>query len=111
MDTRIQRVIDRIERDLHRRLTVADLAQTAELSVPQLTRLFRAATGRTPGMFLRDLRMYRARVLLERTSLSIEEVMQQVGLADRSRFARDFRRAHGDSPRAFRMRMRERRSG
>jgi transcriptional regulator GlxA family with amidase domain len=106
VDPRIERAVERIERDLHLRLTVADLAETAQLSVPQFTRLFRVATGRTPIAFLRERRLVRARLLVERTSLSIEEVMMQVGVADRSRFARDFRRAHGHSPRTLRLQLR-----
>jgi transcriptional regulator GlxA family with amidase domain len=42
--------------------------------------------------------MTRARVLLERTNLSVAEVMAQVGIGDRSHFVRDFQRAHGVPP-------------
>ena len=81
MDARVQRTIEKMEEQL----------------------LFRAATGTTPGAFLHELRMTRARILVERTSLPVNEVMVQVGLSDRSHFARDFRRAHGLGPRALRM--------
>ena len=52
------------------------------------------------------LRMERARVLVESTDLPVREVMQQVGLSDPSHFSRDFRNAHGVSPRAFRVQLR-----
>jgi transcriptional regulator GlxA family with amidase domain len=87
-----------MERQLHRRLTMSELAGAAGVSAGYLTRLFREATGTTPGAFLHNLRMARARLLLERTTLSVAEVMAQVGSADWSHFARDFRRAHGLSP-------------
>ena len=98
MDPRVQRTIDRMEQQLHRRLTVTDLAAAAGVSTAQLTRLFRDATGETPAAFLRALRMSRARLLLERTNLSVSEVMTQVGIADRSHFIRDFQQAHGVAP-------------
>ena len=102
MELRVQRTIDRMEEQLHRSLPVSELANAVNLSVTQLTRLFREATGMTPGAFLHQLRMQRARILLERTTLSVTEVMAQVGISDRSHFARDFRRAHGTNPRTLR---------
>jgi transcriptional regulator GlxA family with amidase domain len=102
VDPRIQRTIDRMEQQLHRRLTVTELAGAAGVSAAHLTRLFRQGTGTTPAAFLRALRMARARLLLERTNLSVAEVMAQVGIADRSHFGRDFQRAHGVAPSAVR---------
>jgi AraC family transcriptional regulator len=103
MEPRVQRAIDRMEEQLHRSLPVTEVASAVNLSVTQLTRLFRDATGMTPGAYLHRLRMQRARILLERTTLSVAEVMAQVGISDRSHFARDFRRAHGTNPRTLRV--------
>ena len=102
MDGRVQRTIAIMEEQLHRRLTMTELASAVGLSVAHLIRLFHADTGATPGAFLHVLRMNRARLLLERTSLSVAEVMRQVGISDRSHFARDFKRAYGLSPRTLR---------
>ena len=106
MDVRVQRTIDRMEERLHRPLTVPELARADGLSAAQLTRLFRQATGRTPGVYLHELRMQRARILVQRTTLTIAEVMSQVGVSDRSHFAQAFRRAYGVSPRTLRVRRR-----
>ena len=92
-----------MEEELHGPLTIAELARGVGLSVMQLTRLFRIAVQKTPGAYLLELRMKRARLLIEHSSLSIGEVMAQVGLADRSHFARAFRRVHGDTPRVLRL--------
>jgi AraC-like DNA-binding protein len=48
------------------------------------------------------LRLRRARLLIERTFLSVKEVMGLVGYSDPSHFSRDFRRFHGVSPSALR---------
>ena len=48
--------------------------------------------------------MERARLLLERTFLSVKEVMTFVGVNDPSHFSRDFRRRHGVAPTSFRQR-------
>lgn len=106
MDSRVRQTVALIGEQLQARMTVDDLAAQAGLSVSQLTRLFRRDVGTTPSDFANQLRMERAAVLLERTNLSVSEVMAQVGIADPSHFARDFRRAHGFSPRTFRQHLR-----
>jgi transcriptional regulator GlxA family with amidase domain len=108
VDPRVERLIATMQAHLDERLTVLALAQDVRLSVAHLTRLFRADTGATPAAYLRRLRMQHARVLVERTSLSVAEVMAQVGVSDRSHFARNFRRVHGVSPRTLRIQLRMR---
>ena len=105
-DPRIERVLALIEARLDQRLRIATLASSVELSVSQFSRLFRAAVGMTPGAYLNACRLSRARTLVERTSLPIAEVMRQVGVSDRSHFARDFQRVHGFSPRTLRVQLR-----
>ena len=83
-------------------LRLMDLAAGTHLSSSRFAHLFRDETGCAPGEFLLALRMHRARVLLERTFLSIKEVMALVGCNDASHFARDFRRHHGMAPSAWR---------
>jgi len=95
-----------MDEQLHRKLRIGELAAAAGLSVSHLTRLFRAATGLTPLAFLQQRRMARARTLLERTTLPVAAVMAQVGVSDRSHFARDFRRAYGRTPRMLRLEQR-----
>ena len=106
MDPRVERTLTRMEEQLHTDISVAELAAAVGLSVSQLARLFRAATGLTPGAYLRQLRMARAKLLIERSSLTISEVMAQVGIRDASHFARDFRRAFGFGPRELRQQLR-----
>ena len=106
MDPRVEQTITRMEEHLHTNISVAELAAAVGVSMSQLARLFRAATGQTPGAYLRQLRMTRARILIERSSLTIGEVMSQVGIRDHSHFARDFRRAFGLGPRELRQQIR-----
>lgn len=106
MDTRVERTIILVDELLHTGISVAGLASRVDLSLSRLSRLFRQEVGMTPGAYLHIRRMMRARALVERTSLSIREIMTQVGIADPSHFARDFRRIHGYSPRTLRMQLR-----
>jgi len=89
MDPRIARAIARMEEAIDRELLVAELAASVSLS---------------PARYLHTLRMERARLLLERTFLSVKEVMAHVGVNDPSHFSRDFRRHHGVPPTGLRRR-------
>jgi transcriptional regulator GlxA family with amidase domain len=106
MDHRVTHIIECMRERLHGELTLEALAAEVGISASRLGFLFRHETGRSPGAYLQALRMERARLLLESTDLSVREVMQQVGLSDPSHFSRDFRNAHGLSPRSYRLQLR-----
>ena len=106
MDPRVRRTIDTMERLLHSRLSLTELARAVNISPSYLTKLFEASTGTTPGRYLHQRRLARARELLERTTMSLEEVRGLVGLAGHRYFARDFYDAHGYDPETF-QRLRE----
>ena len=102
MDPRVAWAVEEMKRRIAKPLSVADLAAGAHLSVSRFAHLFRRETGCAPGEFLQALRMMQARALLERTFLTIKEVMAVIGCNDASHFARDFRRFHGMPPREWR---------
>ena len=52
----------------------------------------------SPGSYIRDLRVKKARELLETTSLSIKEIRLRVGMSDESHFTRYFKKAFGVTP-------------
>lgn len=97
-DPRITRIVDYLQREMAEPVTVAGLAAMVNLSESRFRALFAAQLGVAPGQYLQRLRLRRARLLLERTFLSVKEVMALVGYNDPSHFARDFRREHGAAP-------------
>ena len=107
MDSRVRHAIDLISKDLTRPLVLEDVARAVNLSTPHLRSLFRAETGMTPARYLKSLRMQKAKELLETTFLSVKQVMFQVGITDKSHFARVFRHAYGLSPKEYRRKARE----
>lgn len=102
MDRRIEIVILLMKDDLHRQLSLTKLAHSVGLSLSRLHHLFKAETGTTPTHYLHTLRSERAKALLETSSLSIEEVMIQVGVRDRSHFDREFKHECGMTPKQYR---------
>jgi AraC-like DNA-binding protein len=103
MDPRIQRTLADIHTKLATPVSIAALARASNLSVSRFGHLFQREVGTSPARYIHALRMIRARLLIARTSLSIKEVMAQVGCNDPSHFTRDFRAFHGVSPREWRL--------
>jgi transcriptional regulator GlxA family with amidase domain len=103
MDPRVQKAVEVMKENSHRRLSPADLAEQAQLSPRRFVRLFRAETGTTPARFLKSLRMQQAKELLENSFLATREIIRRVGLSSESHFARDFKRYYGVTPGQLRL--------
>jgi transcriptional regulator GlxA family with amidase domain len=97
-DPRITWIVGYIQEHLQESLSVPQLARLVNLSESRFRSLFARQTGAAPAQYIQRLRLRRARLLLERTFLSVKEVMGLVGYNDPSHFARDFRREHGVAP-------------
>ncbi|MGI5222880.1 GlxA family transcriptional regulator [Nocardia sp. CA-290969] len=81
---------------------VAVLAAHAQMSSRTFSRRFRAETGLSPGVWLRDRRIDRARELLESADLPIEAVAELSGLGTPDNLRHHMRRGLGMSPSAYR---------
>ncbi|HYJ84707.1 MAG TPA: helix-turn-helix transcriptional regulator [Pyrinomonadaceae bacterium] len=84
--------------------TLLELAQAVNLSVWRLAHIFVSEVGKSPIHYLRELRMDRARYLLEASFLSVKEIAHQVGIKDESHFIRDFKKVYGEPPTRYRLR-------
>jgi AraC-like DNA-binding protein len=104
-DSRIRAVIDFMETNLRRKISLSDMASVANLSQSHLSRLFNIHTGFSPSEYLIRLRVEKARELLRRGSLSVKEVMALVGFNAKSNFARQFKRYFGIAPSKYRRRI------
>jgi transcriptional regulator GlxA family with amidase domain len=60
----------------------------------------------TPAQYLKSLRMWKAKELLEETFLNVKQIMLRVGVKDQSHFVRDFRGLYGHTPTKYRRRVR-----
>ncbi|WP_298015479.1 GlxA family transcriptional regulator [uncultured Castellaniella sp.] len=100
--------IECMELHLEDTLSGAQLASQVGLSVRQLNRLFRSNLSVPPGDFYMNLRLERARALLEQTSMPVAEVSLACGFARTSHFIRRFRERFGHTPVAARRHQRGR---
>jgi AraC family transcriptional regulator of arabinose operon len=102
MDHRVQVVIHLMSNDLNKIPTPNGLAASVNLSYSRLYHLFRAETGVTPAQYIKAMRMRKAEELLTTTFLSVKEVMNRVGLKNKSHFTHDFRKIYGTAPAHYR---------
>jgi AraC-like DNA-binding protein len=85
-------------------ITNGQLAKLCGMSVRALERHFLAIYRVTPHVFLRQLRVRMSCSGLVFTNKTLAEVASDVGFADQSHFAKEFRRFLGESPSAYRAR-------
>lgn len=83
-------------------ITLDELAARFYISSYHLCREFKRFTGTTIITHLNQIRVARAQVLLQETSLSVTEISKQVGFANVTHFNRTFRRLTGTHPTAVR---------
>ncbi len=91
-----------LEENLHRELTLQDLAGRAAMSARTLNRRFRDQTGTTPLRWLNRARLRRAQYLLETTDQPVGRIAAHVGFGSPTTFRDRFRALTGTSPHAYR---------
>jgi AraC family transcriptional regulator of arabinose operon len=69
------------------------LARAVNLSPSRFQHLFNAEIGMAPTHYLRALRMEAARKLLQTSRLTVKQIINGVGVEDKSHFAREFKEA------------------
>jgi transcriptional regulator GlxA family with amidase domain len=87
---------------LDEELTVQRLARHANMSARTFNRRFREETGQSPGVWVRNRRVDRARELLESRDLPVDEVARQAGLGSGGNLRHHLRRGVGMSPSSYR---------
>jgi AraC family transcriptional regulator len=98
-ERQVQRVVDYIEANLSRDLTLAELAEVAAASSAYLRRHFRARMGEPLHRYVVRRRVTRAKELLAAGELAASEIALAVGFAHQSHMARWMRRLTGTTPR------------
>jgi AraC-like DNA-binding protein len=97
-DHRLAASIRAMHGDLAHRWTLETLAREAGLSRSTFAATFKAVTGDTPIDYLTGWRMYRAKVLLRGSELSLMEIAARVGYETDTALSRAFRRFEGIAP-------------
>lgn len=102
MNTAVERAISCIWGRYSEPLSLADIARSALLSRFHFSRIFKEATGVSPGRFLSAVRIYQAKRMLRSTSMNVAEVSVAVGYSSLGSFTNHFTESVGTSPSQFR---------
>lgn len=97
-----RRMADFVDANLHRPITLDDMAAQVSLSRFHFSVMFKGSFGMPPHRWLANRRMERAKILLANPQLSITEISLMVGYAQHAAFTHAFRKQVGLSPQAFR---------
>jgi len=85
-------------------LPVSTIAASCHLSERSLLRRFKSATGYTPKQYIIQLRIEKAKQLMELENMSVEAAGCKVGYLDVSNFTKIFKKNSGITPAEFKLR-------
>ncbi len=91
-----------IEENYDRDISLDDVSRSVDISPFYFSKLFKDSTGSTFIEYLTNLRINKARELIEEGELTMKEIGMQVGYADANYFSRTFKKNVGVTPTDYR---------
>ncbi len=101
-DPRIQVVVNYMVAHPAEKFDTDQLSAMAHMSPSSLRRLFKQTTGKSPGDFIKEIRMVTAARMLLVSDERISTIAYTIGFDDPNYFARKFKERFGVSPQVYR---------
>ena len=98
----VRRSIDYIYDNLHRQVTVNEIAEREGLSPGYFSRLFVKEVGLNVNLFINEAKVKTAQNMLIYSEFSIQEIALSLGFSSQSAFSAVFKKILNMSPRAYR---------
>lgn len=98
----VKKVIAYIDTHYMEALSIEGIAESVYLTPTYLCVLFKKNTGKTINNYLTEVRLEKARELLSRDNLHLQDICYRVGYLSPSYFSRLFRKYYGMSPSEYR---------
>ena len=109
MDGRLFDLVTGISEHLDHNWTVTEMSAKVGLSLSQFRAVFTTLTLFTPGAYVKETRLLRAKHLLESTYDQIGQIGVGIGILDPSHLTRDFKARYGVTPTEYRRQYQEKR--
>ena len=84
------------------RIYISELAKIMNLNEQYFCRLFKRTIGKTPVAYINEIRIRKAAVMLERSSLPVAEIANECGFGNIGHFITEFRKQTGAAPLEYR---------
>lgn len=84
-------------------ISIKDISKQLNLNPSYISQLFKKETGSTYVKYLTQLRIEKAKDLLQNTNFSLSEICDQIGYNDYFYFLKTFKKYEGMSPSKYRM--------
>lgn len=102
-DSRIVREIrDYLDRNYQQEITLQHIADRFFLSRENVSRKFKQVTGENLSDYLTNLRIDKAKELLQNSDMRLSRISELIGYEDEKYFSRVFKKATGLTPREYR---------
>jgi AraC family transcriptional regulator, melibiose operon regulatory protein len=108
-DKYIKDAIGYMNENYHEELTVEGIAEHVSLNVSYFHKIFKQVTGETPMDYLNNIRISKARMLLEKSNIPVIEICSFVGFNSRQYFTYTFKKQMGMAPVEYRKRVESKR--
>jgi len=95
---KVERIVDYMQRNLSKHITLNELSELIRLSPTYLTRIFKESTGSSVISYFNQMKIDKAKELLLEGDYKIKEIAHLLGFADEFYFSRLFKRSEGISP-------------
>lgn len=99
--------IQRVRQIVHKNIDdeefgIIHLCRALTMSRTQVHNKIKALTGKSTSIFIRSIRLYKAKELLKTTNLSVSEIAYEVGFKHPENFSRYFSKEFGEPPKRTR---------
>ena len=81
--------------------SIMNLASRVGLNQNTLQEGFNHLYKKSVNQYIRDVRLHKAKVLMENSDLNITEITYKIGINSRSYFSKLFKEKYGVSPKAY----------
>lgn len=97
----IHRIKSLVEKEYMRDISLNDIAEQVNLAPAYVSYVFKKETGNTLIKYLTEVRMEKARMLLEEGKLKIVQIARECGYENQSYFNRTFKNYFGVKPKRY----------
>ena len=98
---KLKLVLDYIQAHITEEITLAKMADIADLSPFHFSRIFKESVGVSPNRYVNYCRVEKAKRLLEQQQISIIQISAACGYSNPSYFIRQFRKIMGVTPKVY----------